>query len=85
MQSAPAYAGTWDSLVPKLSQPMQVNLDVYYQSSNSFNISLDTLALLGFDQMTPVQAAAIPLFMTNKDVVAEASEKCKLIFMIATH
>ncbi|KAI9594916.1 P-loop containing nucleoside triphosphate hydrolase protein [Syncephalis fuscata] len=33
---------------------------------------LDTLALLGFQQMTPVQAATIPLFMANKDVVAEA-------------
>jgi ATP-dependent RNA helicase DDX55/SPB4 len=27
---------------------------------------------MGFTQMTPVQAAAIPLFMKNKDVVVEA-------------
>ncbi|KAF7730397.1 ATP-dependent rRNA helicase spb4 [Apophysomyces ossiformis] len=32
----------------------------------------ETLASLGFDQMTPVQAGAIPLFMKNKDVVVEA-------------
>ncbi|KAL0091350.1 P-loop containing nucleoside triphosphate hydrolase protein [Phycomyces blakesleeanus] len=33
---------------------------------------LDTLNTMGFDQMTPVQAGAIPLFMKNKDVVVEA-------------
>ncbi|KAI9498245.1 P-loop containing nucleoside triphosphate hydrolase protein [Zychaea mexicana] len=33
---------------------------------------LDTLATMGFDTMTPVQAGAIPLFMKNKDVVVEA-------------
>lgn len=33
--------------------------------------SLDTLATLGFETMTPVQAGAIPLFMKNKDVVVE--------------
>ncbi|XP_071789913.1 ATP-dependent RNA helicase DDX55-like [Asterias amurensis] len=32
----------------------------------------ETLERLGFDLMTPVQAAAIPLFMKNKDVAAEA-------------
>ncbi|KAG0166339.1 ATP-dependent rRNA helicase spb4 [Apophysomyces sp. BC1034] len=32
----------------------------------------DTLASMGFEQMTPVQAGAIPLFMKNKDVVVEA-------------
>ncbi|RUS20365.1 P-loop containing nucleoside triphosphate hydrolase protein [Endogone sp. FLAS-F59071] len=34
--------------------------------------TLDTLATMGFDQMTPVQASAIPLFLKNKDVVVEA-------------
>ncbi|CAB4432144.1 unnamed protein product [Rhizophagus irregularis] len=33
---------------------------------------LETLATLGFSEMTPVQASAIPLFMKNKDVVIEA-------------
>ncbi|KAL1917601.1 uncharacterized protein VTP21DRAFT_3994 [Calcarisporiella thermophila] len=33
---------------------------------------LETLGLLGFSQMTPVQAGTIPLFMQNKDVVVEA-------------
>ncbi|KAI7871186.1 P-loop containing nucleoside triphosphate hydrolase protein [Spinellus fusiger] len=33
---------------------------------------LDVLNTMGFDQMTPVQAAAIPLFLKNKDVVVEA-------------
>ncbi|KAI8575903.1 hypothetical protein K450DRAFT_133636 [Umbelopsis ramanniana AG] len=32
----------------------------------------ETLDAMGFTQMTPVQAAAIPLFMKNKDVVVEA-------------
>lgn len=30
------------------------------------------IASLGFEQMTPVQASAIPLFLSHKDVVAEA-------------
>ncbi|RUP46888.1 hypothetical protein BC936DRAFT_146412 [Jimgerdemannia flammicorona] len=34
--------------------------------------TLDTLSAMGFTQMTPVQAGAIPLFMKNKDVVVEA-------------
>ncbi|KAI8837227.1 DEAD-domain-containing protein [Chytriomyces cf. hyalinus JEL632] len=33
---------------------------------------LDTLALVGFSQMTPVQAATIPLFLAYKDVIVEA-------------
>lgn len=32
---------------------------------------LDTLTIMGFDSMTPVQSGAIPLFMKNKDVVVE--------------
>lgn len=34
--------------------------------------TLRSLQKLGFEQMTPVQAAAIPLFLKKKDVVAEA-------------
>ncbi|XP_071495241.1 ATP-dependent RNA helicase DDX55-like [Diadema antillarum] len=37
----------------------------------SESVSL-SLRQLGFDRMTPVQAATIPLFMKNKDVAAEA-------------
>jgi hypothetical protein len=33
---------------------------------------LDTVQSLGFVRMTPVQAATIPLFMTNKDVAVQA-------------
>ncbi|KAL1701419.1 P-loop containing nucleoside triphosphate hydrolase protein [Schizophyllum commune] len=32
----------------------------------------DVVASLGYTQMTPVQAATVPLFMKNKDVVVEA-------------
>ena len=33
---------------------------------------LDAISAMGFTKMTPVQAAAIPMFMGNKDVVVEA-------------
>eukprot|EP01135_Chromosphaera_perkinsii_P000057 Nk52_evm8s24 gene=Nk52_evmTU8s24 len=33
---------------------------------------VDNLHVMGYSQMTPVQAAAIPLFLSNKDVAAEA-------------
>lgn len=33
---------------------------------------LDAIATMGFSKTTPVQDAAIPLFMGNKDVVVEA-------------
>lgn len=32
---------------------------------------LDAVSTMGFTQMTPVQAATIPHFMGNKDVVVE--------------
>lgn len=32
---------------------------------------LDAVSTMGFSQMTPVQAATIPHFMGNKDVVVE--------------
>ena len=35
--------------------------------------TLGAIALLGFSRMTPVQAATIPLFLTNKDVCVEAT------------
>ncbi|KAF9335555.1 ATP-dependent rRNA helicase spb4 [Podila minutissima] len=50
-----APAGSWESLVPKLSDEV-----------------LDAVNVMGFTEMTPVQAGAIPLFMKNKDVVVEA-------------
>lgn len=34
--------------------------------------SLECLSLMGFTDMTPVQASTIPLFLKNKDVVVEA-------------
>lgn len=34
---------------------------------------LDAVSTMGFSQMTPVQAATIPQFMGNKDVVVEVS------------
>lgn len=33
---------------------------------------LDAIAAMGFTKTTPVQQAAIPMFMGNKDVVVEA-------------
>jgi ATP-dependent helicase YprA (DUF1998 family) len=33
---------------------------------------LDAISTMGFTKMTPVQDAAIPMFMGNKDVVVEA-------------
>lgn len=33
----------------------------------------DVVGSLGFEQMTPVQASTIPLFMKHKDVVVEVS------------
>ena len=32
---------------------------------------LDVIQILGFKEMTPVQATAIPLFLMNKDVIVE--------------
>ena len=37
-------------------------------------LSLETIeSVFGFEQMTPVQRATIPLFMKNKDVCVEAT------------
>lgn len=35
--------------------------------------TLEVVASLGFTTLTPVQAATIPLFLTNKDVAVEVS------------
>lgn len=35
--------------------------------------TLEILSTLGFESMTPVQSAAIPLFLSHKDVAAEVS------------
>ena len=35
------------------------------------DLSLKGIASLGFMQMTPVQAATIPLFLSHKDVAVE--------------
>lgn len=34
--------------------------------------TLDTIKEFGFEQMTPVQTATIPLFLQNKDVAVQA-------------
>lgn len=34
---------------------------------------LEVIRDMGFEQMTPVQAATIPLFLQHKDVVVEVS------------
>lgn len=60
---SPMAAGPWTRLRPALSPWMYVL---------GTNVSLDVLESLGFTQMTPVQASAIPLFLSHKDVVAEA-------------
>jgi ATP-dependent RNA helicase DDX55/SPB4 len=52
-----ATAGSWDRIEPALQQS---TLDVIHDT-------------LGFTSMTPVQAAAIPLLLTHKDVAVEVS------------
>ena len=55
-------AGAWSTVRPPLSEWMYVR--------NSHR--LDVVASMEYTQMTPVQAASIPLFLSHKDVVAEA-------------
>ena len=71
--SATALAGTWSSLPVPLTSwvcvfPESDRLD---GTSRLFS-SLDVIDAMGHTQMTPVQAATIPLFMQHKDVVVEA-------------
>lgn len=57
--AAGASAGKWSSLEPPLSKG-----------------SIKCLKkVFGFKQMTPVQAAVIPLFMSNKDVAVEVCKR----------
>jgi superfamily II DNA/RNA helicase len=53
-----------DVCVVFMSSDVVVVMACYYR--------LDTLASMNHSHMTPVQAATIPLFMGNKDVVVEA-------------
>ncbi|CAD6893581.1 unnamed protein product [Tilletia controversa] len=56
LAQAPSYAGSWPSLKTPL---LPWVLDTITQTLN-------------FTQMTPVQASAIPLFLSHKDVIVEA-------------
>lgn len=56
MTATAVRAGTWTELDPPLSDDLLENLD----------------RVFGFKTMTPVQKAAIPLFMSNKDVIVQA-------------
>ncbi|KJE93708.1 hypothetical protein CAOG_009771 [Capsaspora owczarzaki ATCC 30864] len=56
LTDAAANAGSWSSVRPGLSSATRVLLEEH----------------LGFTQMTPVQAAVLPLFLANKDVAVEA-------------
>eukprot|EP01043_Picozoa_sp_COSAG02_P077323 COSAG02_NODE_16866_length_1049_cov_1271.570526_1_plen_77_part_10 len=54
--AALATAGSWRTLQPALSSSVLTALE----------------SSLGFPTMTPVQAAAIPLLLTHKDVAVDA-------------
>lgn len=58
---ATANAGRWDSLKLRDGQPLVLHESI-----------LGTLGTLGFEQMTPVQAACIPLFAQHYDVATQA-------------
>ena len=71
--SATALAGSWSSL----PIPLTSWVCVYFESDKlgcilPLSCSLDVIDAMGHTQMTPVQAATIPLFMQHKDVVVEA-------------
>ena len=57
----------WPDVEPPLSPWMYLSLP-----SLRLMHSLETVSLMGFTDMTPVQASTIPLFLRNKDVVVEA-------------
>jgi len=48
---------------------MDVSLQVFKKTNWC---SLESISLMGFTEMTPVQASTIPHFLKNKDVVVEA-------------
>jgi len=52
-------------------RPSSISMDVYPSRAYT-NSSLETVSLMGFTDMTPVQVSTIPLFLKNKDVVVEA-------------
>jgi len=71
--SATALAGTWSSLpVPLTSWVYACFENDYFGDISRFPCSLDVIDAMGHSQMTPVQAATIPLIMQHKDVVVEA-------------
>jgi hypothetical protein len=71
--SATALAGTWSSLPVPLTSWVCVCIDIDQLDIISLICySLDVVDAMGHTQMTPVQAATIPLFMQHKDVVVEA-------------
>ena len=71
--SATALAGTWSSLPVPLTSWVCVGIgnDQVDDISRS-SCSLNVIDAMGHTQMTPVQAATVPLFMQHKDVVVEA-------------
>src|ERR1700694_520416 len=52
-------------------RPSSVSMDVHPLTVCLMD-SLEAVSLMGFVDMTPVQASTIPLFLRNKDVVVEA-------------
>jgi ATP-dependent RNA helicase DDX55/SPB4 len=57
----------WTKVDPPLAPWMYLSYQVCL-----LTCSLETVALQGFTEMTPVQASTIPLLLKNKDVVVEA-------------
>jgi ATP-independent RNA helicase DbpA len=51
---------------------MRIPLSQYNFSSLDLNAALvDNLASLGYTEMTPIQAQALPPILANKDVIAK--------------
>jgi len=59
----------WTDVEPPLAPWMYSSL---VKTLYTYVFSLETVALQGFTEMTPVQASTIPLLLKNKDVVVEA-------------
>lgn len=74
LATAPSFAGPWSKLQPALSPFMCATLFALLAGNyllTSPPTSADVVRDMGFEQMTPVQATTIPLFMQHKDVVVE--------------
>src|SRR5256885_16102410 len=56
----------------KVEPPLAPWMYLLCQSLFADFYSLETVALQGFTEMTPVQASTIPLLLKHKDVVVEA-------------